>query len=220
MKIKLVRKPQSSIIKKFPLEVIKFERLLKKIGYYDNSPIIKNVQKLKKNILKEYNDKFNIEIIGFIYYYPNKKSYIWRCYQELLNNPKLTKKEIIKYLLEICRGIIFTEKTRMAEVGWEILYSNNLLTKSKRDLFILYLHILKDLKILLIQEFFKIKPKPGDILVSRPRGLKFKVHNINTDWEGMRQRSLSAQKMFNFGKLNEFGDQYARYDDNLNLHPT
>jgi len=220
MKIKLVRKPQSSIIKKFPLEVIKFERLLKKIGYYDNSPIIKNVQKLKKNILKEYNDKFNIEIIGFIYYYPNKKSYIWRCYQELLNNPKLTKKEIIKYLLEICRGIIFTEKTRMAEVGWEILYSNNLLTKSKRDLFILYLHILKDLKILLIQEFFKIKPKPGDILVSRPRGLKFKVHNINTDWEGMRQRSLSAQKMFNFSKLNEFGDQYARYDDNLNLHPT
>lgn len=220
MKIKLVRKPQSSIIKKFPLEVIKFERLLKKIGYYDNSPIIKNVQKLKKSILKEYNDKFNIEIIGFIYYYPNKKSYIWRCYQELLNNPKLTKKEIIKYLLEICRGIIFTEKTRMAEVGWEILYSNNLLTKSKRDLFILYLHILKDLKILLIQEFFKIKPKPGDILVSRPRGLKFKVHNINTDWEGMRQRSLSAQKMFNFGKLNEFGDQYARYDDNLNLHPT
>jgi len=219
-KIKLVRRSQSGIIKKFPLEIIKFERLLKNIGYYDNSPIIRNVQKLEKCILKKYTDKLNINIIGFIYYYPNKKSYIWRCYQELLSNPKLTKKEVIKYLLEICKGIIFLEKTRIAEVGWEILYSNTLLTKSKRDLFVLYLHILKDLKILLKKEFFEIKPKPGDILVSRPRGLKFKVHNINTNWEGMRQRSLSAQKMFNFGKLNEWGDQYARYDENLNLYPT
>lgn len=219
-KINLVRKNRSGIIKKFPPKIIKFERLLKKIGYYDNSPIKKNIQKLKQPILKKYNDSYNIEIIGFIYYYPNKKSYVWRCYEELLSDKKLTKKELLKYLIIICNGIILSEKTRISEVGWEILYSNNLLTKSKRDLFLLYFQILRDLKILLKEGFIEIKPKPGDILVSRPRGLKFKVHNVNTNWEGMRQRSLSAQKMFNFGKLNEWGDQYARYDESLNLFPT
>mgnify|MGYP000530372657 CR=1 FL=1 len=65
-------------------------------------------------------------------------------YDEVIS--KLTKKEIRKYLLEICKGIIFLEKTRIAEVGWEISYTHNLTHKSKKDLTILYLKILKDLK--------------------------------------------------------------------------
>jgi hypothetical protein len=220
-KIKLVRKPQSGIIKKFPLEIIKFERLLKKIGYYDNSPIIKNIKKLEQPILKKYKDEFDIELIGFIKYYPNKKSYIWSCYQELLDDPKLIKKEVIKYLLEICKGIIFTEKTRIAEVGWEILYVHNLYCKSKRDLSILYLKILRDLKIILKEEFCGILPRSGDILVGRPRGLKFGYIGVaGTKSKGSRQRGLSTQKMLRFSKTNIWNEQYARYDEDLNLHPT
>ena len=44
-KIKLLKKNQTSIIKKFPPNILKFEHILKKIGYYDNSPIIKNIHK-------------------------------------------------------------------------------------------------------------------------------------------------------------------------------
>jgi hypothetical protein len=216
-KIKFKRK--LNIIKQCSKEIIKFEHILKKIGYYDNSPIIKNVSRLEKHILQDYSEKYNIKIVGFIYYYPNKKSYIWRCYQESLNNSKLTKKEILNYLSMICKDIIFLEKTRIAEVGWEILYQHNLLKKSKRDLFVLYLQITRKLKIMLKEEFLEIQQKPGDVLVSRPRGLKFGPRKFNTDYEGLRQRSLSAQKLFNFGKINDWGDQYARYDDNLDLQP-
>ena len=45
-------------------------------------------------ILENYKTEFKIELIGFIKYYPNKKSYVWSCYQELLSDPKLTKKQI------------------------------------------------------------------------------------------------------------------------------
>ena len=220
-KIKLLKKNQTSIIKKFPPNILKFEHILKKIGYYDNSPTIKNINNLKHPILENYKTEFKIELIGFIKYYPNKKSYVWSCYQELLSDPKLTKKQIRKYLLEICKGIIFLEKTRIAEVGWEISYTHNLTHKSKKDLTILYLKILKDLKVMLRKEFCGISPKPGDILVGRPRGLKFGFSgNANTGGEGSRQRGLSTQKILNFSKVNVWNEQYARYDNNLNLHPT
>ena len=220
-KIKLQRPNKSGIIKKFSPEILKFERLLKKMGYYDNAPIIQNIEKLEKHILKKYTSQFNIELIGFIKYYPNKKSYIWCCYQDLSNNKKLSEKEITKYLLEICKGIIFLEKTRIAEVGWEILYAQNLIRKSKRDLSILYLKILKDLKIILSEEFCGLSPRPGDILIGRPRGLKFGFVGVaGSGGEGSRQRGLSTQRMLNFGKTNIWNEQYARYDENLNLHPT
>lgn len=219
--IKLPKKRKAGIIKKFSPKILKFEYLLKRIGYYDNSPIIKNVTKLKHPILEKYNSKFNIELIGFIKFYPNKKSYVWSCYQELLNDKNIPKKEIIKYITEICKGIIFLEKTRVAEIGWEILYSHNLFSKSKRELSTLYLKILKDLKIILKEEFCGIKPKPGDILVGRPRGLKFGYIGIaGSEYEGSRQRGLSTQKILNFSKTNIWNEQYARYDENLNLHST
>jgi hypothetical protein len=220
-KITLQRPNKSGIIKKFSPEILKFEHLLKKIGYYDNSPVIKNITKLEHPILEKYNNKFNIELIGFIKFYPNKKSYIWSCYQELSNDQNISKKEITKYIIEICRGIIFSEKTRIAEIGWKILYSHNLFTKSKKELSILYLKILKDLKIILKEEFCGIRPKPGDILVGRPRGLKFGFNGIaGSEYEGSRQRGLSTQKILNFSKTNIWNEQYARYDENLNLHPT
>lgn len=219
--IRLKSKKKSGVIQKFSPKILKFERLLKKIGFYDNSPIIKNINKLEKSILEKYKNKFNIELIGFIKYYPNKKSYIWSCYQELCKDPKLSKKDIIKYLLIICKGIVFLEKTRIAEVGWEILYSHNLFHKSKRDLSILYLNILKDLKIILKEEFCGIKPKPGDVLVGRPRGLKFGFTGVaGSGYEGSKQRGLSTQKFLNFSKTNIWNEQYARYDNNLDLYPT
>lgn len=220
-KIKLKRNAKSGIIKKFSPEVLRFEHLLKKIGYYDNSPIIKNVKRLEEPILEKYKDEFKIEIIGFIKYYPNKKSYIWSCYKELLEDSKLTKKELIKYLIDICKGIIFLEKTRIAEVGWEILYRHNLFRRSKKDLSNLYLRILKDLKITLKKEFCGLKPKPGDVLIGRPRGLKFGFIGVaGSGAKGSKQRGLSTQRMLNFSKVNTWNEQYARYDDNLNLHPT
>jgi len=219
-KLKYQKNPRRGIIKKFSPEVLKFEHLLKKSGYYDNSPIIKNVKRLEQPILEKYLEKYHIKIIGFIYYYPNKKSYIWRCYKEMLNNPKITRKQMLIYLFIISKGIIFSQKSRIAEVGWDLLYTSKLRKESKRSLFILYLQISRDLKKMLRQDFLGIIPNPGDVLVSRPRGLKFGLRKFNTEDEGMRQRSISAEKLFNFGKLNSWGDQYARYDEDLNLHPT
>ena len=218
-KIKCQKNTHKSIIQKFSPEVLKFEHLLKKVGYYDNSPIIKNVKRLEQPILEQYFEKYHIKIIGFIYYYPNKKSYIWRCYKEMLDNPKITKKQMLIYLLTICKGIIFSQKSKIAEVGWDLLYPNKLHKESKRNLFILYLQITRDLKTMLKQDFLGINQKPKDVLVSRPRGLKFGLCKFNTEYEGMRQRSLSAERLFNFGKLNDWGDQYAIYDEHLNLHP-
>ena len=121
--------------------------------------------------------------------------------------------------IQISKGIIFSQKSRIAEVGWDLLYPTKLRKDSKRNLFILYLQISRDLKKMLRQDFLGIRPNPGDVLVSRPRGLKFGLRKFNTEDEGMRQRSISAEKLFNFGKLNSWGDQYSLYDEDLNLHP-
>lgn len=219
-RIKLTTKNKDGVIRKFSAEVLKFEHFLKNLGYYDSSPIRRNVQRINSVILEKYNDQYNIELIGFIYYYPNKKSYLWRCYNELKIEKNLPKKEIIKYMIVICKGIIFPEKTRIAEVGWEINYFYNLMGRSKRDITLLYFNILKDLKTVLRTEFCGIKPKPGDVLIGKPGGLKFGfITNLASGIEGSRQRGISTQRFLNFGKPNIWNDQYARYDENLNLNP-
>lgn len=201
---------------KYPPKRLEFEKFLKKIGYRNRLPLKYKVQE-QRNLILENSDIGPIKINGFIKVYPNKKSYIWFCYQEMLNNPRgITEEDLRKTILMIGNQINLNKHSRVAEVGWEVLMSHTIKLWSKSDRTKMYFKILRELKLILKNGDWGITPNPGEILVSRPRGLRY---GAIRGPEEEKERGHINQKIFNFGKVNWYGDQYAIYDENLNLQP-
>lgn len=192
-----------------------FERILKQIGYKDQSPILK-VKKVEYPVLKELSgDAY--EIFYFTKAYYNKKTYLYEFFLENYN--KLSKKELKSELKILTKNILYTERTRICEVGWGINNSNMLYFSTKDHLKKIYFGIIKIGKIIFKNGTDILTPKEGDILVSKPEGGKL-LGASN------QQRHLTAQnqrgkinKKFGFGDIKEQGSQYARYDKNLIPRP-
>lgn len=201
---------------KYPPKRLEFEKFLKKMGYRNRLPLKYKVQEQKDLILENF-DTGPIKIKGFIKLYPNKKSYIWFCYQEMLNDSRVVSKEYMKTTLSmIAKQINLNKHSRIAEVGWEILMGHTIILWTKSDRTKLYFKLIKQLKLILKNGDWGINPNPGEILVSRPGGLRYgAIHGL----EISKERGHINQRIFNFGKVNSYGDQYAIYDENLNLQP-
>ena len=96
---------------------IKFERLLRKLGYRDRSPIFPQEEKRIKE--KQYMCSTGaIMISTFIILYKTKKSYLWL---EFLDNYEEDDLEDI--ISKLAERIRYKEKTRLAEVGYEAKYT-------------------------------------------------------------------------------------------------
>jgi hypothetical protein len=192
-----------------------FERILKQIGYKDQSPILK-VEKLEYPVLKELSGNC-YEIFYFTKAYFNKKTYL---YEFFLNNyNKLNKKEIKKELKILCKDIIYKEKTRICEIGWGINNSNMLYFSTKEHLKKIYFGIIKIAKIICKNGNNILIPQKGDILVSKPEGGKILGSSNHERYLIAQKQRSNINKKFGFGDMKGQGSQYARYDEDLILKP-
>jgi len=191
----------------------KFEKLLKELGYRDRSPVYPKEDKRYQQVNFKCNDGA-MAIYTFVILYQTKKSYLYLEFLDHYNSPDV--KDKLKALAE---RIHFHEKGRLAEVGYEVKYTKQPSEFSLEERKKIFYEFIKYTYENLHDGIVKIKPKPGDILAAKPHGPKLNDgFNESSLIVGKRQRALVARK-FGFGDLQEDGFQYARYDENCDLHP-
>ena len=194
---------------------IKFERLLKELGYKDQSPIIPKMKKIIKQTNYMCNDGAMAIYLFFIPYL-NKKSYLWLEFLDHKNSPNI--KEKIKTL---AKRIHYQEKTRLAEIGWEAKYTKQPYEFSLEERKQVFFSFLKEADHTLQYgfDFFNIKPRPGDVLVGKPQGVKINQGFTESSIElGTRQRALVGKK-FGLSSMYDDGFQYGKYDRDLKIIP-
>jgi hypothetical protein len=192
---------------------IEFERLLRQLGYKDRLPVYPKEDKRYQQVNFKCSDGA-MAIYTFIILYQTKKSYLYLEFKDHYNSPNL--KEKIQSLAE---KIHFQEKTRVAEVGWEVKYTkqpDKFSLEERKQIFYYFMkYTYKNLE----EGMVNLSPKPGDILAAKPHGPKINEGFTESSLViGKHQRSLVARK-FGFGELQEDGFQYARYDENCVLKP-
>jgi len=192
---------------------IEFERLLKKLGYRDRSPVYPKENKRYQQV--NFNcDSGAMAIYTFIILYQTKKSYLYLEFLDSYNSPDL--KEKIKKLAE---RIYFHEKTRVAEVGYEVKYTRQPSEFELEERKKIFFHFMKYSYKNLEEGMVKLSPRPGDILAAKPHGPKINEGFTESSLVlGKHQRSLVARR-FGFGELQDDGFQYTRYDENCILRP-
>lgn len=196
---------------------MQLNNLLLSLGYNDSSDIFKPSDKITEEQLYDINGK-KIIIRQYIIEYKNKKSYLNSEYEysSYYYSEDIVKKNII----ELISIIKFPGTGKIYDVGWETTYlmDPKLFTKKERTK--IALNAFKTAKKYLKGFIGKYDPKPGDIIGSRPLGLKIdKGYTEESEEEGTLQRSILSKKIFSFGELKSDGMQYAMYDENMNLIP-
>lgn len=192
---------------------VKFEKLLKELGYRNRSPVYPKEDKRYQQVNFKCNDGA-MAIYTFVILYQTKKSYLYLEFLDHHDSPYL--KDKIKTLAE---KIHFHEKGRLAEVGYEVKYTKQPSEFSLEERKKIFYEFIKYTYENLQDGIVKIKPRPGDILAAKPHGPKINEGFTESSLVlGKRQRALVARK-FGFGELQDDGFQYARYDENCNLHP-
>jgi len=192
---------------------IEFERLLQELGYKDRLPVYPKENKRYQQVNFKCLDGA-MAIYTFIIMYQTKKSYLYLEFKDHYNSPAL--KERISTLAE---NIHFNEKTRLAEVGWEVKYTKQPDEFSLEERKQIFYHFMKYTYKNLEEGMVNLIPRPGDILAAKPYGPKINEGFTESSLiVGRRQRSLVARK-FGFGNLQDDGFQYARYDENCVLQP-
>ena len=190
-----------------------FEKLLETLGYQDASPIYPQEEKRYQQVNFKCEDG-GMAIYTFIILYQNKKSYLYLEFEDNYGSANLEKR--IKTLAE---RIYFHEKTRLAEVGYEVKYTKQpkeySLKEKEEDTISLYEIYVSKFRRRYGKTFSRTRRHPG----SKPHGPKLNEgFNESSLAIGKKQRSLVAKK-FGFGELYEDGFQYARYDENCVLRP-
>ena len=190
-----------------------FEKLLRKLGYRDRSPIFPQEEKRIKE--KQYMCSTGaIMISTFIILYKTKKSYLWLEFLDSYEEDDL--ENIISKLAE---RIKYKENTRLAEVGYEAKYTQQPNQFSLKERKKILLDFMKMTCTHLADGMAELSPRPGDILVAKPHGPKIDEGFTESSLViGQRQRAMVA-KRFGFGNLQDDDFQYARYDDNCILRP-
>jgi len=190
-----------------------FEKLLRKLGYRDRSPIFPQEEKRIKE--KQYMCSTGaIMISTFIILYKTKKSYLWL---EFLDNYEEDDLEDI--ISKLAERIKYKENTRLAEVGYEAKYTQQPNQFSLKERKKILLDFMKMTCTHLADGMAELSPRSGDILVAKPHGPKINEGFTESSLViGQRQRAMVA-KRFGFGNLQDDDFQYARYDENCILRP-
>lgn len=194
---------------------IKFEKLLKELGYKNQSSIIPKMKKITKQI-NYICDDGAIAIYLFFIPYPNKKSYLWLEFLDHYNSQNL--KEKIKTL---AKRIHYHERTRLAEVGWEAKYTKQPYEFSLEEKKKVFFSFLIEANNALHCGFDSIdfKPRPGDVLVGKPQGVKINQGFTESSIKlGTKQRVLVG-KRFGLGDIYDDGFQYGKYNKDLEIIP-
>lgn len=203
---------------KFPRIRKEFDYLIHQLGYRDRSPIILKLKKESTKIAKECFPKSISYIEFFVIHYYNKKSYL---YEEYLKDiKKLNQKEILKKYKYLLKKINYNHSSgRISEIGWRIMWDRNpkLLTPNQHKK-ILY-RVIKEFKNIRESKNYFTNPDIYQILVSKPWGNQlYNSTDTKDNFNIARKRSLVNSK-FGFGELDEYGCEYAIFDETLYLNP-
>ena len=210
-----IKYQESQVLIKPSQKRIQFERLLKELGYKDQSPVIPKMKKMMKQTNYMCSDGAMAIYLFFIPYL-NKKSYLWLEFLDHHNSPDI--KTRIKTL---AKRIQYQEKTRLAEIGWEAKYTKQPYEFSLEDRKRIFFSFLKEADYAIHSGFdsLNIKPRPGDVLVGKPQGVKINQGFTESSIElGTRQRALVGRK-FGLGHMYDDGFQYGKYDRDLKIIP-
>jgi hypothetical protein len=198
-----------------PKARIEFERMINKLGYRDRSPIILETKRESTKVAKEC-FPISINYIEFyVIHYKNKKSFV---YQQYLTDKKfLSKKDLFRKYRYLLKKIRFSDG-KISEIGWRIMWDRDpsVLTKNQHKK-ILY-RIIREFKDMRISKSYFTTVYPNQILVSNPWANQLYNLNLENDFNIARKRSLVNSK-FGFGDLDEYGYEYAMFDETLYLNP-
>jgi len=195
---------------------IKFERLLRELGYRDRSPIFQEGEKRKRQINYHCEDGSAMAIYLFLILFPTKKSYVYPAFLRLKAE---NNSHIKEQLHSLCKIIRLEEPTRVADVGWEAKYTKQPDLYELKDRKRIIFNILNQIIEALSQGMCEASPRPGDVLAAKPHGPKINEgFNESSITIGTHQRHLVAKRV-GFGDLYANGFCYARYDENLILRP-
>lgn len=190
-----------------------FERILWSLGYRDRSPILP-LEPLRKKQNNYVFDDSAIALYTHVNAYFNKKTYL---YQEFLDH--YNEEDLPQRIKNLSDNIIFKEKTRIAEVAWEAVYTKHPTEFTLEQRKQVFFDFMKEIKSNILNGMIDLKPQEGDILAANPRGPKidqgFSEESLVI---GAKQRSI-IDRRFGFGKLYQDGFQYCRYDSNLIPRP-
>ncbi len=193
------------------------DSFLNNLGYDDKSEVIPPSEKIGLKILYEFGDK-KIIICPYVIVYQNKKSYlnVEYEYSTYYDHPDVTKQKIINLI----DNIKYPNPGRVGDVGWEAKYLMDPTLFTKKERSYIALSSFKKFKDFLKSGMNGQCADPGDIICSKPIGIKFdKGFNEDSEKEGTLQRSILSKKVFSFGELKEDGMQYAIYGEDQELHP-
>jgi hypothetical protein len=194
---------------------IKFEKLLRELGYRDRSPIILKAPKITKQT-NYICDNGAIAIYLFFIPYLTKKSYLWLEFLDYQNSPDLKIK-----IKNLATRIQYQEKTKLAEIGWEAKYTKQPYEFSLIERKKIFFNFLKDAEYALKYGFdsTNIKPKPGDVLVGKPQGIKINQGFTESSIQlGTKQRALVGKKL-GMSEMYEDGFLYGKYNKHLKIIP-
>lgn len=193
-----------------------FERLIRNLGHIDRSPInLKRIEESTKIAKECFPISINY-IEFFVIHYKNKKSYLYEQY--LIDNQKLSKKDIIKKYKYLVKKINFSQG-KISEIGWRIMWNESPMLLSKIQQKKLLYRIIREFKNIRKNKKYFTTAYAHQILVSKPCGNQYyNPIDSEDDFNIMRRRSLLNSK-FGFGQLDEYGYEYAIFDTNLYLNP-
>jgi hypothetical protein len=195
---------------------IEFERLLKKFGYNDRSPIHPKKEKYRKQINYMCENNSAMSVFCFISPYFTKKSYLYSIYLDWVRTHESYIPERLKVLAEY---IHYHEKSRLGEVGWEVIYTKVPSEFKREERKKIVFDLFKKLSTYLKEGDNKFKPLKNDVLICSPHGPKIEQgFTEESILNGTNQRGKIAEK-FGFGQTKLDGYQYAKYDENNNLIP-
>ena len=157
-----------------------------------------------------------MSIYLFFIPYLNKKSYLWLEFIDHYDSPDLKNK-----IQSLAERIQYQEKTRLAEIGWEAKYTKQPYDFSLEERKKVFFSFVKEAHYVLHNGFdsLNIKPRPGDVLVGKPQGVKINQGFSESSIElGTRQRAIVG-KRFGLSNVYDDGFQYGKYDKDLNIIP-
>ena len=195
------------------------EEYLLSLGYDDKEQLYEPGKKLSIKIPFDFNGK-RINICPYIIPYYSKKSYIAAEYKYSVyyDAPEVTRQKI----LNLIKYIKYPEPGRVGDMGWEAEYIVDPREFTAEERARIVVSSFKKFRTLILKgEWLDgIRAQPGDIVASKPIGIKFDMgFNDKSEKEGTLQRSILSKKVFKFGELKEDGMQYSIIGEDLDMHP-
>jgi len=194
-----------------------FDQFLVSLGYEDKNTIVTPSEK-SGPILKYIINETDVFICPYVIVYENKKSYLNIEYEYIMYYYSEEKtKDKIKSLINTIK---YPNSGKVYDVGWDIRCQINPNQFSKKDRSYLAISTFRKCKHYLNTGAGFFHPEPGDIVGSRPIGIKLDMgFNFESERQGTHQRSILSKKVFSFGDIKDDGMQYAIYGDDLKLSP-